>query len=383
MRPRLQGIPTAIITSEDLPPERDTKASREVLYSADPAEEEEKRAPGAERAITGFYGYFSFLGLCERASVFYEDRMYTSAAHAFEAARAPDEAARSLIIKAPTLDDMLEMAATNPDPPNWDVRRLVVMEAIQRDKFKRNAELREKLVATGTRGLIHQVRNNKRDPTARESAFWGKKRGKRGNLEGQNQLGRILEQVRADIAAGSDLEQWVGVAFGLEEETTHIPVVTVDVFKESKLIEQVRFEKKPIFILGCQAGKVDYQIAHPSLSRQHAVLFTRRAGKGVFLVDIGSKAGTFINGEKLRPFEPQRLAEGNKVNFGASTRDYKVSIDFSRIELLLQQEKKAMERELALMKHLDGAKGSAAIKEALDMAREDTVFVGGLPSGVD
>ncbi len=83
-----------------------------------------------ERSVTGFYGYFSFLSLLEPASVYYEDRLFPSAAHAFEAARAPDESALKQILKAPTLQDMLEIAATNGDPPNWEVRRLVVMEAI-------------------------------------------------------------------------------------------------------------------------------------------------------------------------------------------------------------------------------------------------------------
>lgn len=81
---------------------------------------------------------------------------------------------------------------------------------------------------------------------------------------------------------------------------------------------------------------MDYVIAHPSLSRQHAVLFVRREGRGVFLVDIGSKAGTFVDKTQLKPNEPVRLRQGSKVAFGASTREYLVEIDFSRIESLLQ-----------------------------------------------
>ena len=82
---------------------------------------------------------------------------------------------------------MLEIASTNADPPNWDVRRLVVMEAIQRDKFKRNIDLREKLVSTAPRSLIHVLRPKKHskradDPTSRDGDFWGKRRGKKGTL---------------------------------------------------------------------------------------------------------------------------------------------------------------------------------------------------------
>ncbi len=80
-----------------------------------------------------------------------------------------------------------------------------------------------------------------------------------------------------------------------------------------------------------------------------------------------------------------RLRPGSKVGFGASTREYHVEIDFSRIESLLQAEKRVMERELSIMRHLESVNqsDSAAVKEALDLAKEDTVFVGGLPSGVN
>ena len=62
-----------------------------------------------------------------------------------------------------------------------------------------------------------------------------------------------------------------------------------------------------------------------------------------------------------------------------------VEIDFSRIESLLQAEKRMMERELNIMRHIEKMNHSdaAAGKEALDLAKEDTVFVGGLPSGVN
>ena len=62
-----------------------------------------------------------------------------------------------------------------------------------------------------------------------------------------------------------------------------------------------------------------------------------------------------------------------------------VEIDFSRIESLLQAEKRMMERELNIMRHIEKVNHSdaAAVKEALDLAKEDTVFVGGLPSGVN
>lgn len=75
------------------------------------------------------------------------------------------------------------------------------MEIVNRDKFRRNKELREKLDMTLDRELINEItdENDKED-----SLFWGTIK-----KQGQNQLGRILENIRNDMREGKELEKWV------------------------------------------------------------------------------------------------------------------------------------------------------------------------------
>jgi len=83
--------------------------------------------------------------------------------------------------------------------PNWDTTRRGVMLALVRDKFARNPALGEALVATGD-GLIEEG-NSWGD------VYWGiarravPERGIRAG-DGENHLGRILMQVRAELRQG-------------------------------------------------------------------------------------------------------------------------------------------------------------------------------------
>lgn len=63
-----------------------------------------------------------------------------------------------------------------------------------RDKFRRNADIRDSLRATNNYQLINTYSHS----TA-SNLYWGVVEGK-----GQNQIGRLLEQIRTDINAYED-----------------------------------------------------------------------------------------------------------------------------------------------------------------------------------
>jgi pSer/pThr/pTyr-binding forkhead associated (FHA) protein len=56
---------------------------------------------------------------------------------------------------------------------------------------------------------------------------------------------------------------------------------------------------------------------HRGVSREHALLI--RTTSQLLLSDLGSTNGTFVNGERLNPDEPQVLHSGDEVTFGSLT----------------------------------------------------------------
>lgn len=89
------------------------------------------------------------------------------------------------------------------DPDDWTQRRLIVMEQLLRDKFRRYRDFRERLTATGTRELCNSYEEN-----TVSNMFWGVVKGK-----GQNRIGRLLEQIRYDIQHNMELKKWIMTNF--------------------------------------------------------------------------------------------------------------------------------------------------------------------------
>lgn len=67
-------------------------------------------------------------------------------------------------------------------------------------------------------------------------------------------------------------------------------------------------------------------MAHPSISRYHAVLQFRSTfsptdeRKGFYIIDLGSTHGTFVNKERIHPKTYVKVQVGHIIKFGSSTR---------------------------------------------------------------
>jgi len=179
---------------------------------------------------------------------------------------------------------MYNVARTIEDPEGWAHRKLQVMEKIQRDKFRRSRDMRERLANTQHREIINTLSDR-----TEENLFWGIV-GKAG----QNHLGKILEQVRQSIHDDIDLDMWMQACFNLVEGRKKLPTINLEVFKDGQLIESITLENKSYFIFGANPQKCDVVLKHPSISRVHAAFLVDK-DLGVVLVDLQSKAGTKLD----------------------------------------------------------------------------------------
>ena len=318
--------------------------------------------------IDNFNGYFDFLNNDYNCDVYYDGLVYPSVSYAYQAARSTEQYIREKIVRADNLGEMYEIASKVDDPEDWGKLRIKVMEMLIRDKFKRNPDLREKLKATENRRLI----NSYGDATT-SNLFWGMVDG-----EGQNQIGRILENIRNDIHQDIDLEKWLFTTFKLENNKNLLPKIQLEVLKGDEKIETVKLEGKEHYFLGKLAGS-DVLMVHQSISRRHAALICE-SQLGVCIVDLGSKAGSFLNKEKAANCIPCRLKPNDILNFGASTRSYRLSVDYSDVESYLNRRKREMKRQAEEMEALNNPLTNPnALKASLGVKINDQIFVAGLP----
>jgi ribA/ribD-fused uncharacterized protein len=115
-------------------------------------------------------------------------RLYPTSEHAYQAAKCTDPQGREEIrnarspLQAKKLANGLYQAARDPD---WETRKVAVLEAILRAKVSQHPEAREALRRSGDEELIED------SPV---DYFWGE--GADGS--GQNMLGKLWMKIRSE-----------------------------------------------------------------------------------------------------------------------------------------------------------------------------------------
>lgn len=86
-------------------------------------------------------------------------------------------------------------------------------------------------------------------------------------------------------------------------------VNTIEIGKSSQVIPN-----RNALVVGRQVSSCDIRITHKSLSRQHALLYYHSGNLYVF--DLKTKTGTFVNGERIVPEKSTQLKDGDTIQFG-------------------------------------------------------------------
>ncbi|MBQ2957108.1 MAG: DUF1768 domain-containing protein [Clostridia bacterium] len=153
-------------------------------------------APGDfPEEIEQFREEYEFLSNGYLSEVEYEGLSYPCAEAAFQAARCMKEKDRKRFLKADGARAKSIAAKIEPKP-DWEEIKLAVMEKILRCKFMENPDLARRLTDTKDAVLINGVKGS--------GLFWGK------DLytdRGENQLGRLLMKLRAELRNEKEDEQ--------------------------------------------------------------------------------------------------------------------------------------------------------------------------------
>ncbi|KAN0050574.1 hypothetical protein ACTA71_003705 [Dictyostelium dimigraforme] len=95
------------------------------------------------------------------------------------------------------------------------------------------------------------------------------------------------------------------------------------VFKNGEIIEDLKEIKiEDILTFGRDSSRNKIVLEHPSCSSVHASISFSQSNKRPILLDLNSTNQTFLNGKEVTPRKPMDLYEGDKIKFGASTREY-------------------------------------------------------------
>nr|CCA16643.1 conserved hypothetical protein [Albugo laibachii Nc14] len=100
--------------------------------------------------------------------------------------------------------------------------------------------------------------------------------------------------------------------------------ISLEAIKAGSVIDEISFPKyKSYQIAGRMKEGCDVHFNHPSISRTHAVFQFDEQGK-LFLMDLKSTHGTFLNKKRIHPGKFYALNVGDLLRFGDSTRLYAI-----------------------------------------------------------
>ena len=137
------------------------------------------------KVIDSFRGEFYWLSNFYSCAVHFEGLTFSNTEAAFQAAKTLDMEEREKFVGLSPLIAKRKGRRVKLRS-DWEAVKIEVMREVLRCKFSQNPELKAKLIATGDSELIEGNNWNDR--------FWGVCRGK-----GQNHLGRLLMELRAEL----------------------------------------------------------------------------------------------------------------------------------------------------------------------------------------
>lgn len=138
-----------------------------------------------EKAIRQFRGDFFFLSKFYNCPVAYKQLTYTNNEAAFQAQKCVSDTERIQFTKL-SPSEAKRLGRRVSLRKDWEDVKVSIMEEVVRAKFTQNAELADKLLATG-------------DAHLEEGNTWGDRVWGTVNGIGANQLGIILMKIRDEI----------------------------------------------------------------------------------------------------------------------------------------------------------------------------------------
>lgn len=148
-------------------------------------------------AITSFRGAHRFLSNFHPADVWYLDVWYPTVEHAYVAAKSNNPRVRRNIATIVSPGGAKIAGRRLVLRPDWEKVKLLVMHDLLRQKFQ-NPHLRADLLATGDAEII--------EGNTWGDQFWGAVRLPSGAWLGENHLGRLLMEVRAELQSSTSYD---------------------------------------------------------------------------------------------------------------------------------------------------------------------------------
>lgn len=110
----------------------------------------------------------------------------------------------------------------------------------------------------------------------------------------------------------------------------------LEVLKSGVILETISLQEQSFHVVG-RLPLCHISLAHPTVSRYHAVLQYRKKDddenfRGLYIYDLGSTHGTFWNGNRIKSNIYVRVRGGHMLRFGCSQRKFILQAPLDDVE---------------------------------------------------
>ncbi|KAE9026103.1 hypothetical protein PF011_g2713 [Phytophthora fragariae] len=95
----------------------------------------------------------------------------------------------------------------------------------------------------------------------------------------------------------------------------------LEAFRDNRHCATYMVATQRVNLFGRDQESCDHVLGNPSVSRKHAAVIHDHEG-GIYITDLMSRHGTYVNRKKIPPHDPYLLHDGDVVKFGQSVRVY-------------------------------------------------------------
>ncbi|SCM21352.1 conserved Plasmodium protein, unknown function [Plasmodium chabaudi adami] len=278
------------------------------------------------------------------------------------------------VINGLAIEDLIAISVYLGENPEWNKHKLMWMEMIQRDKFRRYQKIRENLGSTEKREIIYKVKSEEFDKIENKNMIKDIYYFGVFERKGQNNLGRIYMNIRNDIINNNEIYSWVLTNCNLQTDKNLIADIIIeekylertvidniqtdeiytkkmeninDYIKTEEKIQNYTFTSKEFISFGKNSNN-DIICLNPSISRFHCILYFSKDFH-LYLIDVGSKSRTKLNNNVIKINEKYKIENNDVIILGVSKRTYKINIHIDKVLSYLDNKKNEAQKKLKVI----------------------------------
>ncbi|VTZ68923.1 FHA domain-containing protein, putative [Plasmodium chabaudi chabaudi] len=278
------------------------------------------------------------------------------------------------VINGLAIEDLIAISVYLGENPEWNKHKLMWMEMIQRDKFRRYQKIRENLGSTEKREIIYKVKSEEFDKIENKNMIKDIYYFGVFERKGQNNLGRIYMNIRNDIINNNEIYSWVLTNCNLQTDKNLIADIVIeekylertvidniqtdeiytkkmeninDYIKTEEKIQNYTFTSKEFISFGKNSNN-DIICLNPSISRFHCILYFSKDFH-LYLIDVGSKSRTKLNNNVIKINEKYKIENNDVIILGVSKRTYKINIHIDKVLSYLDNKKNEAQKKLKVI----------------------------------